>query len=121
MEKNADIRPDAFVQACPSRDILVRLAEKWTFLVVIALENGPMRFGALRRQIEGVSQKMLTQTLRNLEKDGLITRQVYDEMPLRVEYELTALGAELVPLNQAIKQWTEHNMFAILKAREEKV
>ncbi|KIC08531.1 HxlR family transcriptional regulator [Leisingera sp. ANG-M1] len=109
--------PDAFVAACPSREILARLAEKWTFLIVIALQHGPMRFGALRRKVEGVSQKMLTQTLRNLEKDGLVTRQIYDEMPLRVEYELTALGRELVPLNQAIKDWAERNMRQILEVR----
>lgn len=86
-------------------------------LVVVALQDGPMRFGALKRRVEGVSQKMLTQTLRNLEMDGLVTRQVFDEMPLRVEYELTELGQELVPLNQAIKTWAEQNMEKIIASR----
>ncbi|MES0884049.1 winged helix-turn-helix transcriptional regulator [Roseibium sp. SCP14] len=117
MEQNSEIEPDAFVLACPSRDILARLAEKWTMLVVVALQDGPMRFGALKRRVEGVSQKMLTQTLRNLEMDGLVTRQVFDEMPLRVEYELTELGQELVPLNQAIKTWAEQNMEKIIASR----
>ncbi|MCK0068147.1 winged helix-turn-helix transcriptional regulator [Kordiimonas laminariae] len=103
----ADAQPDAFVARCPSRQVLVRLAEKWTMLAIVALEGGPVRFGELKRRIEGVSQKMLTQTLRNLEQDKLITRQIYDEMPLRVEYELTALGRDLLPLIQAIKDWTE--------------
>lgn len=100
---------DAFVKQCPSRGLLVRLAEKWTMLAIVALGNGAIRFGELRRRIEGVSQKMLTQSLRNLESDGLITRTVYDEMPLRVEYELTALGRSLLPLIQAVKAWTEEN------------
>ncbi len=117
MGKMENIPPNAFVLDCPSREILIRLAEKWTFLIVIALQDGPKRFGALKRQVEGVSQKMLTQTLRNLEADGLVIRQVYDEMPLRVEYQLTALGHELVPLNTAIKKWTEDNMRKILEAR----
>jgi len=86
-------------------------------LALTSLMDGPMRFGALRRQIEGVSQKMLTKTLRNLEQDGLITRTVYDEMPLRVEYNLTPLGQELAPLIASIKGWAEHNMAKIMSHR----
>jgi DNA-binding HxlR family transcriptional regulator len=110
--------PNAFVAECPTRDILSRLAEKWTMLTLAALRTGPMRFGGLRRKIEGVSQKMLTKTLRNLEEDGLVSRTVYDEMPLRVEYELTALGQDCAKRVVEIKLWAEANMTDILTARE---
>lgn len=76
-------------------------------MVVVALADGPIRFGALRAKIDGVSQKMLTQSLRNLERDGLVRRDVYDEMPLRVEYALTPLGRSLHPLAIALKRWAE--------------
>lgn len=105
----SDVAPDAFLRACPSRALLARIAEKWALLVLVALEEGPMRFGALRRRVEGVSQKMLTQTLRALERDSLVTRHLYDEMPLRVEYELTERGRSLMPLAAQLKQWTEEN------------
>ena len=103
------IEPDAFLKACPSRALLTRIAEKWTLLVLVALRDGPVRFGALRRRVEGVSQKMLTQTLRALEGDGLVTRHLYDEMPLRVEYELTKRGRSLLPLADQLKRWAETN------------
>lgn len=106
--------PDAFLQACPSRDIIARLAEKWTMLVIVALEDGPHRFGAVRRRVEGVSQKMLTKTLRKLEQVGLVTRTVYHEMPLRVEYDLTVLGRDLLPLIGAIKEWAEAHIAQVL-------
>ncbi|QUS59007.1 winged helix-turn-helix transcriptional regulator [Pseudovibrio brasiliensis] len=107
MSQAQQAEPDAFVATCPSRLLLVRLAEKWTMLSIVALESGPLRFGDLKRKVEGVSQKMLTQTLRNLEQDKLLTRKVYDEMPLRVEYELTALGKDLLPLIRQVKLWCE--------------
>lgn len=110
--------PDAYVALCPSRDIVSRLAEKWTMLVIAALMDGPVRFGVLHRRIQGVSQKMLTKTLRSLEEDGLASRQVFDEMPLRVEYKLTPLGHDLAPLIASIKQWSERNMAQILNERE---
>ncbi len=105
--------PNAFVSDCPTRGILARLAEKWTMLTLAALLQGPMRFGALRRLIQGVSQKMLTKTLRNLEEDGFVTRTVYDEMPLRVEYELTPLGQSCAALVNEVKLWAEQNMVEI--------
>lgn len=83
-------------------------------LVIVALEDGPHRFGAVRRRVEGVSQKMLTKTLRKLEQDGLVTRTVYHEMPLRVEYDLTVLGRDLLPLIGAIKEWAEAHMAQVL-------
>lgn len=110
--------PNAFIANCPTRNILTRIAEKWTMLVLTALCNGPMRFGVLRRQVEGVSQKMLTKTLRNLEEDGLVSRTVYDEMPLRVEYELTPLGKGCALQVFELKMWIENHMEDILTARE---
>lgn len=83
-------------------------------LVIVALEDGPHRFGAVRRRVEGVSQKMLTKTLRKLEQDGLVTRTVYHEMPLRVEYDLTVLGRDLLPLIGAIKEWAEAHIAQVL-------
>ena len=106
--------PDAFIAICPSRPLLARLGEKWALLVIVSLsEASPQRFGVLKRRLEGVSQKMLTQTLRSLERDGLLARRLYDEMPLRVEYHLTTLGESLVPLAKQIKQWAEVNLHAI--------
>ena len=104
-----DVEPDAFFKVCPSRHLFVRLAEKWTMLAIVALADEPVRFGALRRRLEGVTQKMLTQTLRKLEADGLVKRKIYDEMPLRVEYSLTARGRSLLPIIAALKTWSEEN------------
>lgn len=110
MVNSEEAAPDAFVADCPSRQVLARLAEKWTMLTIAALSDGPLRFGELQRRVQNVSKKMLTQSLRKLAADGLIVRLVYDEMPLRVEYELTPLGVDLLPLIQAIKRWVESNL-----------
>ncbi|MDX5593507.1 helix-turn-helix domain-containing protein [Pseudovibrio sp. SPO723] len=107
MQEPENPAADAFVAHCPSRGLLTRIGEKWTMLIIVALAEGPVRFGALHRRIEGVSKKMLTQSLKNLESDGLLTRKLYDEMPLRVEYTLTPKGEELVPLITALKTWAE--------------
>ncbi|MEO1336419.1 MAG: helix-turn-helix domain-containing protein [Myxococcota bacterium] len=109
--------PNAFVADCPTRAIIARLAEKWTMLSLAALRGGPMRFGELRRQLEGISQKMLTKTLRRLEDDGLVVRQDYEEKPLRVEYSLTPLGEGISELVTKIKQWTETHMEELMSAR----
>jgi DNA-binding HxlR family transcriptional regulator len=103
----AEPEPDAFVAACPSRGLIARLGEKWALLVIVSLGEGAMRFGALRRRCEGVSQKMLTQTLRSLERDGLVQRRVIDAGPLAVQYDLTDLGRELWPLARDLKRWAE--------------
>lgn len=105
--------PDAFKQICPSREVMARLGEKWTMLVIVALESGPMRFGALRRKVEGISQKMLSKTARNLERDGLLIRRLIDEKPLHVEYELTERGNELLVVVRALKTWAEKHLHAI--------
>ena len=108
----------AFQALCPTRQILNRIADKWTVLVVILLESDVKRFSQLRREIEGISQKMLTQTLRGLERDGLVTRKVYATVPPHVEYALTPLGHTLKDLLYAIKTWSETNIEEVLTAQK---
>jgi DNA-binding HxlR family transcriptional regulator len=110
------LQPDAFLAACPSRAVLARLGEKWAMLVLVALSHGRLRFGELRRRVQGVSQKMLTQTLRALERDGLVRREVLTVSVLRVEYELTPHGAELVPIIAALKKWAEGHLRVVERA-----
>ncbi|MFI6642788.1 winged helix-turn-helix transcriptional regulator [Streptomyces sp. NPDC050504] len=109
---------DAYLAQCPARQMLDRIGDKWVSLVVSALADGPQRYGDLARRLAGVSQKMLTQTLRNLERDGLVTRTVTPTVPVRVDYALTGLGATLVPVMRAIKGWAEEHMGEVLAARE---
>ena len=109
---------NVFDPDCPSRVVLDRVAEKWTGLVVLALSDGTLRFGELRERIGGVAPKVLTQTLRALERDGLITRTVYAEVPPRVEYALTELGASLREPLATIQVWAEKNAGRVLAARD---
>ncbi len=108
---------DVYNERCPTRMALDRIADKWTVLVVGALEDKAKRFGELRREIGGVSQKMLTQTLRGLERDGLVARMVYASVPPKVEYSLTELGRTLVRILEAIREWSEENIEDVLKSR----
>ncbi|MEU4393864.1 helix-turn-helix domain-containing protein [Kribbella sp. NPDC023855] len=109
---------NVYSAACPSRQALDRLADKWTVLLIGALETGPRRFGQLRDQIDGISEKMLTQTLRSLERDGLITRQA-DRPDRTVLYELTPLGRTLQDPVAAIRAWAERYINDIEAARAE--
>jgi DNA-binding HxlR family transcriptional regulator len=109
---------DAYLAACPSRQLLARLSDKWTTLVVTALADGPQRYAELARTIAGVSQKMLTQTLRSLERDGLVTRTVTPAVPVRVDYELTAIGRELLTVLAAVKTWSEQYIEQVLDSRD---
>ena len=94
---------------CPTRRILDRIGDRWTVLIIGALGDGDARFSELRRRIEGISQKMLTQTLRGLERDGLVSRTVYPEVPVRVEYSLTNAGRTLLEPLSALQTWAiEH-------------
>ena len=101
---------DVYGELCPCRILLDLLANKWSALLIGLLENGPVRFTALRDRLPGISSKMLTRTLRQLENASLITRTVYPDVPPRVEYELTELGASAaVPLGM-LRSWAEDNL-----------
>jgi DNA-binding HxlR family transcriptional regulator len=112
--KNLELKPNVYAAICPSREILAMIGEKWVSLAIGALENKAMRFGELKRICEGISQKMLTQTLRKLERNGLVIRTLYaDTLPLRVEYRLTKLGESALPIVQVAKLWAEENLHQI--------
>ncbi|MEI2775355.1 MAG: helix-turn-helix domain-containing protein [Tetrasphaera sp.] len=115
---DAKLRFDAYLAGCPSRRLLDRIADKWVALVLKSLAAGPQRYSDLARQLAGVSQKMLTQTLRNLERDGLLTRTVTAEVPVRVDYELTPLGSSLGQLLGDLKSWAEEHMPDVDEARQ---
>ena len=105
MKKNDVLNP-----RCPSRLVLDRIADKWTALVIQVLASGTRRYAELQREIGGISQKMLTQTLRSLERDGLVQRKVYPEVPPKVEYALSKLGRTLIEPLQAICRWSEKHL-----------
>ncbi|QYF73124.1 helix-turn-helix domain-containing protein [Cryobacterium sp. PAMC25264] len=123
--EEARARYNAFLAVCPSRKLLDRISDKWVTLILAALGSGPdcdgdprpMRFSELSRLLAGVSQKMLTQTLRSLERDGLITRTATATVPVTVTYELTALGLSLHELMRGLKSWAEMNMDDVLTNR----
>lgn len=102
---------------CPSRLIMQRLGDKWTPLVLLALEGQPQRFSHIRERIGGVTPKVLTQTLRTLERDGLLTRTIYAEVPPRVEYELTELGLSVLEPMEILRLWSQEHAQKILEAR----
>lgn len=107
-------RPDE----CPVRDVLDRVAQKWTLLILMSLEEGPKRFSVLRREVGDISKRMLTQSLRDMERDGMISRTVYPTKPPAVEYALTELGwSSLVPIAQ-LNEWALANHAMIRRARE---
>ncbi|MCG5216230.1 winged helix-turn-helix transcriptional regulator [Streptosporangium sp. KLBMP 9127] len=109
---------DAFDPNCPTRLVLDRIGDKWTVLVVLTLSDGnPRRFTELRKMINGVTPKVLTQTLRAMARDGLLTRQVFAEVPPRVEYRLTPLGLTLQTPIKAITDWAEANVDEVMAAR----
>ena len=110
---------DVYNERCPTRMVLDRIADKWTVLIVGALEEKTKRFGELRREVGGVSQKMLTQTLRGLERDGVVVRTVYASVPPKVEYSLTQLGRTLVRILEEIRKWSEQNIEDVLRARDD--
>ena len=110
---------DAFLAGCPSRKLLDRISDKWVALILCALgsEPRPLRYSELARVLAGVSQKMLTQTLRALERDGLVTRTVVPTVPVTVSYELTALGLSLHQMVRGLKTWAEMHMDDVLANR----
>jgi DNA-binding HxlR family transcriptional regulator len=111
--------PNVFSARCPSRRVLAVLAEKWTLLILSQLANGPMRTAEIRRGVDGISEKMLIQTLRKLEAFGLVSRKSYPELPPRVEYRLTPLGRSLARLSDLFGRWVERNAASLLKAEQD--
>ena len=109
---------DAFLADCPSRLVLDRISDKWVTLVIASLSDGPLRFSELSRQLAGVSQKMLTQTLRTLERDDLVTRTVTAAVPVRVDYALTDLGHSLLDPIKHHKAWAEDHVPEVREAQE---
>jgi DNA-binding HxlR family transcriptional regulator len=108
---------NVYNQYCPTRLALDRIADKWTVLIVGRLATGTHRFGELRRDIAGISPKVLTQKLRELERDGLITRKIYASVPPKVEYRLTPLGQTLIGLLDEVRLWAESNIESMLHAQ----
>ena len=117
MDESLTAQPNVLDQHCESRQALDRIADKWTCLIVYALVDGPRRHGELRRAIDGISQKMLTQTLRSLEADGLVHRTVLDRVPPAVEYRLTPLGETLKDPLVAICRWAMEHLPELQQAR----
>ena len=115
--ESSGLPADVYSAKCPTRQVLDHIAGKWTVLVVDALLGGTMRYTDLSRRIEGVSQKMLTQTLRGLEADGFVTRTVHPTIPPRVDYDLTELGRSLAEPITALREWTETHINDIERAR----
>jgi DNA-binding HxlR family transcriptional regulator len=116
--QNLELKPNVYVAICPSREVLALIGEKWVSLIIGALKDRVMRFGELKRVCEGISQKMLTQTLRKLERDGLVMRTLYtDTLPIKAEYQLTELGRSLLPIVQSAKLWSEENLHRIEENR----
>lgn len=110
---------DQTTTACiATREILDRVGDKWSLLIIIMLRERPVRFNELKRQIDGISQRMLTLTLRSLERDGLLTRTIYPTIPPRVEYALTPLGRSLIGPVSALKDWAEMHIREIETARQ---
>lgn len=116
-KKNKEIR-DALFPDCPIRNVLARVGDKWSLLVLYNLQHRePVRFKELQRQIPDISQKSLTQTLRTLEENGFVSREVFPEVPPRVEYSLTARAHSFLPLVENMINWAKENMEEIIKDR----
>jgi DNA-binding HxlR family transcriptional regulator len=109
---------DPYDPSCPTRQLLDVIGDRWTVLIVGALEGRTRRFSELRAIVRGISPKVLTQSLRALERDGIVRREIFAEVPPRVEYSLTDLGRELVEPIVALRAWAETHMERILAARE---
>ncbi|WP_371779224.1 winged helix-turn-helix transcriptional regulator [Streptosporangium subroseum] len=119
-QRHAEVRTShrARFAACPTNRLLDRIGDKWVGLVLKELAEGRCRYGELARTIAGASQKMLTQTLRNLERDGLVSRTVTPAVPVRVDYTLTPLGRSLLPVIRAVTEWAEQHIEEVDAAHE---
>ncbi|WP_198018961.1 winged helix-turn-helix transcriptional regulator [Azorhizobium doebereinerae] len=112
-----DQQPNTYAANCPTRQILDRIADKWTVLILGLLSERPWRFNALRREVQGLSQKVLSQTLKSLERDGFVTRSAFPTVPVTVEYALTPLGRSLAATLSPLTHWAETHMEAVEAAR----
>ena len=110
---------NAYAHSCPTRMVLDRIADKWAVLVLGLLGDGPVRFNQLRRQIEGISQKMLSQTLKSLERDGLVSRRAIATVPVTVEYSITPLGETLSATVDNLRIWAETHMEQVLLSQRQ--
>ncbi|EFM12594.1 transcriptional regulator, HxlR family [Paenibacillus curdlanolyticus YK9] len=110
--------PDISLTVCSYSHVLEIISNKWTALVIYALEDGTIRYGEIKRRIAGISQKMLTQTLKQLERDGLISRKVTPSVPPVVEYKLTLLGESLIPYMRQLTEWANVHFAEVQHARE---
>ncbi len=109
--------PDVYSAECPTRQILDRVGDKWAVLILLLLGEEAMRFNQLRRAIEGISQTMLSQVLKSLERDGLIKRRAIATVPVTVEYSITPLGSTLAAAVDPLRDWAEHNLKEVLAAQ----
>ncbi|MFD3706883.1 winged helix-turn-helix transcriptional regulator [Nocardia sp. NPDC058658] len=112
------LEADVFARNCSSRPVLQNIAGRWGVLALVALRDGPVRFSALRRRVDGVSERMLSQTLQALERDGMVHREVLEAIPPRVEYTLTSLGAEVADHLRSLIVVLESNMDTVRAAQE---
>jgi DNA-binding HxlR family transcriptional regulator len=111
------MKPDVYAANCPTRQILDRVGDKWAVLILLLLREEPMRFNQLRRAIEGISQKMLSQVLKSLDRDGLIRRRAIATVPVTVEYSITQLGSTLAAAVDPLRDWAEQNLKDVLAAQ----
>jgi DNA-binding HxlR family transcriptional regulator len=109
--------PNVYEENCPTRIVLDHIADKWAALILWKLTNGPIRFNQLRRDIQGISQKVLSQTLKQLERDGLLNRQAFATVPVTVEYSVTPLGHTLAEKMAGISLWAQDNIDQVLAAQ----
>jgi DNA-binding HxlR family transcriptional regulator len=107
----------AFSVDCPNRELFDQIADKWSMMILTVLDRGPTRFNDIKRQLEGISQKSLTQTLRKLERNGLVTREVIHSSPVAVQYALSDLGDTLLPPFRTLYGWTKHHLADVQSAR----
>jgi DNA-binding HxlR family transcriptional regulator len=111
------MKANAYDADCPTRQILDRIGDKWAVLILLLLRDGPLRFNQLRRAIEGVSQKMLSQVLKSLERDGLVRRRAIATVPVTVEYSITPLGLTLAAAVDHLRDWAERHLKEVLASQ----
>ncbi|MEV4015287.1 helix-turn-helix domain-containing protein [Nonomuraea angiospora] len=119
MEEFEELVADVFSRRCTSRSVLETITGRWAILALVALYEGPYRFNALRRRVDGVSEKMLSQTLHALERDGMVLRVAETSIPPKVEYSLTELGREAAERLIPLLEWVEERMPTVVSSREE--